>query len=91
MQKLQISNRTKTTFVIENDTSDRYGISASGNKIYATRFNYHIASCYTIHGMTLWDFKNSSVLSSPTGTAVDNNSNVYVASFSKNCVIVFFA
>lgn len=87
-KKNQISNKTKTTFFRENDISDRYGLSARSNKIYATSFNDDIVSCYTIHGMKLWDFKISCVLSNPTGISVDNNSNVYVASYSENCVII---
>lgn len=43
-----------------------------------------MVNCYTIDGK----FKNTPVLKTPTGIAIDNDSNVYVASYDYNCVIV---
>jgi outer membrane protein assembly factor BamB len=45
-------------------------------------------TCYTINGEKLWKFKDESVLMTPLGVAVDNNSNIYVTSGNYKKVIV---
>ncbi|CAC5403663.1 unnamed protein product [Mytilus coruscus] len=88
IQCIKLLNKTVTTLVKIDKRSDRLGLAVHGNKIYETDFSNNIVSCYTLEGHKLWQFKNTSVMLGPTGIAVDSNSNVYVASYSYNCVIV---
>ena len=63
-------------------------ITTCGDKIYQTNNNTKTVTCYTIKGEKLWEFKDESVLKDPRGLTVDNNSNVYVTSYSSNKVVV---
>lgn len=89
IQGIQISNKTISTMVKDHEHIDRLGISIDGNKIYETSYNYPAVNCYTfmLEGKLLWQFYNIFKLQ-PTGIAVDNNSNVYVASCYYNSVFV---
>ncbi|CAC5397665.1 TRIM2_3 [Mytilus coruscus] len=85
IQSIQMSNRAITTLVRVEESNDRLGISIYRNKIYATDYSNNTVSCYTFEGKELWHFKNEFAFRYPTGIAVDNNSNVYVAAYK--CVI----
>ncbi|CAG2217401.1 TRIM2_3 [Mytilus edulis] len=87
IQCIQISNKTISTLVKYQYDIDPLGISVYGNKIYVTSYNYPAVHCYTLEGKHLWQFEDF-VLLQPTGIAVDNNSNVYIASFYHHTIIV---
>jgi hypothetical protein len=55
---------------------------------HETNHTNNSVTCYTINGEKLWEFKDESVLRQPVGVAVDNNCNIYVASFYYSKVIV---
>ncbi|XP_063414095.1 uncharacterized protein LOC134696307 [Mytilus trossulus] len=80
IQCIQISNKTISTLVKYHENIDPLGISVYGNKIYETSYNYPAVNCYTLEGKRLWHFIAEDFdLVQPTGIAVDNNSNVYIA------------
>lgn len=88
IQCIQISNKAITILVKDHENIDQLGISVHGTKIYCTDFDYSVVNCYTLKGNHMWKFQNTNVLLRPTGIALDNNSNVYVASYYCNSVIV---
>ena len=45
-------------------------------------------TCYTKKGEQLWEYKDASVLNDPPNVTVDSNSNVFVASYTCNSVVV---
>lgn len=63
-------------------------LTTCGDKIYQTNRGTSTVTCYTIKGEQLWEYKDVSVLQDPRGIRVDNNSNIYVTSFSSNHVVV---
>lgn len=77
-----------TTIVEDTNYNDYLYCSFYRNKIYVSRFGSHTITCYSMHGDTLWEYNNNSVISHPLGIAVDNSSNVYVASSDNNSVVV---
>ncbi|XP_063417726.1 uncharacterized protein LOC134700302 [Mytilus trossulus] len=87
IQCIQILNKTISTLVEYHDNIDQVGISVFGNKVYLTSYCYPAVNCYTLEGKHLWEFEDF-VLVKPTGIAVDNNSNVYIASFCYHSIIV---
>ncbi|CAG2251627.1 TRIM2_3 [Mytilus edulis] len=88
IQCIQIANQTITTLVEVHESIDQLGICVQRTKIYVTNFSYGFVDCYTLEGKHLWQFHNRSVLMNPTGIAVDNNSNIYVACYCTNSVLV---
>ena len=44
--------------------------------------------CYTLTGQQIWTFKDKNVLREPKGIALDKNTNVYVAGYKTNNVVV---
>ena len=63
-------------------------VTTFGDKIFQTNKINHSVTCYTKHGEKLWEFNDASVLMEPLGVAVDNNCNIYVASYNYKKVIV---
>ncbi|CAC5403666.1 TRIM2_3 [Mytilus coruscus] len=85
IQSIQLSNLSTKTLVKIEENSNRLGIAVHRNKIYATEFSNDAVSCYTFEGRKLWQFQNKFVLKGPTGIAIDNNCNIYVAAYK--CVL----
>lgn len=82
---IQLSNLSTKTIVKIKESTDRLGIAVHRNKIYATEFSNNAVSCYTLEGRKLWQFQNKFVLIGPTGIAIDNNCNAYIAAYK--CVL----
>ena len=85
---MKLSDGRVTTLVKQSNLPDYSYITTCGDKIYLTNNNTRTVTCYTIKGGKLWEFKDVSVLNDPRGVTVDNNSNVYVASYTCNSVVV---
>jgi 6-phosphogluconolactonase (cycloisomerase 2 family) len=88
IQMMKLSDGRVTTLVKQSNLLYNSYITTCGDKIYLTNNNTRTVTCYTIKGGKLWEFKDVSVLNDPQGVTVDNNSNVYVTSYSSNKVVV---
>jgi hypothetical protein len=88
LNKIELSDDSITTLVEDVMLSDESFVTTFGDKIFQTKHAYNSVTCYAINGEKLWEFKDESVLMTPVGLAVDNNCNIYVASFGNNKVIV---
>jgi DNA-binding beta-propeller fold protein YncE len=88
IQMMKLSDGRVTTLVKQSNLPPNSYITTCGDKIYLTNGTTSTVTCYTIKGEKLWKFKDLSVLRDPRGVTVDNNSNVYVTSYSSNKVIV---
>ena len=88
IQMMKLSDDRVTTLVKQSNLSYNSYITACGDKIYQTNRAISTVTCCTIKGEKLWEFKDESVLKDPRGVTVDNNSNVYVTSYSSNKVVV---
>ena len=85
---MKLSDDRVTTFVKQSNLPYGSYITTCGDKIYQTNGDTSTVTCYTIKGEKLWEFKDTSVLKDPRGVTVDNNSNVYVTSYTSNTVVV---
>jgi hypothetical protein len=88
LNKIELSDGRITTLVEDVMLSNESFVTTFGDKIFQTKHAYNSVKCYAINGENLWEFKDESVLMTPVGLAVDNNCNIYVASFGNNKVIV---
>jgi outer membrane protein assembly factor BamB len=88
IQMMKLSDDRVTTLVKQINLPHFSYLTTCGDKIYQTNRDTNTVTCYTIKGEKLWEFKDESVLNGPHGVTVDNNSNVYVASYSSNKVVV---
>ena len=88
LNKIELSDGRITTLVEDVMLSNESFVTTFGDKIFQTKHAYNSVTCYAINGEKLWEFKDESVLMTPVGLAVDNNCNIYVASFGNNKVIV---
>jgi DNA-binding beta-propeller fold protein YncE len=88
IQMMKLSDDRVTTLVKQSNLSYNSYITTCGDKIYQTNRDTSTVTCYTMKGEKLWEFKDESVLNGPHGVTVDNNSNVYVTSYSSNKVVV---
>ena len=88
IQMMKLSDDRVTTFVKQSNLPYGSYITTCGDKIYQTNGDTSTVTCYTIKGEKLWEYKDVSVLKDPQGVTVDNNSNVYVTSYSSNKVVV---
>ena len=86
--KIQLSDNRITTLVEDVKLPAESFATTFGDKIFQTNHTNNSVTCYTINGEKLWEFKDESVLRQPVGVAVDNNCNIYVASFYYSKVIV---
>jgi DNA-binding beta-propeller fold protein YncE len=87
IQMMKLSDDSTTLVKQSNLSSDSY-ITTCREKIYQTTTNTNTVTCYTIKGDKLWEYKDESVLTNPTGVTVDNDGNVYVMSERSNSVVV---
>jgi DNA-binding beta-propeller fold protein YncE len=85
---MKLSDDRITTLVKQSNMSYLSYKTACGDKIYQTNCDTNTVTCYTMKGEKLWEYKDGSVLNDPRGVTVDNNSNVYVTSYSSNKVVV---
>ena len=88
IQMMKLSDDRVTTLVKQSNLPYYSYIATCGVKIYQTTNSNNTATCYTIKGEKLWEYKDVSVLKDPWGVTVDNNSNVYVTSYSSSKVVV---
>ncbi|VDH97435.1 Hypothetical predicted protein [Mytilus galloprovincialis] len=88
---IQLSNYKICTLVedctIQNDYSY---IATSGDNIYFTD-NGSAVKCYSLKGEKLWEFKDESIFSCPTGIAVDQYGIAYAISNRNNSVVLISA
>jgi DNA-binding beta-propeller fold protein YncE len=85
---MKLSDDRVTTLVKQSNLPYHSYLTTCGDKIYQTNNNTRTVTCYTMKGEKLWEFKDLSVLKDLWGVTVDNNSNVYVTSYSSNKVVV---
>jgi DNA-binding beta-propeller fold protein YncE len=88
IQMMKLSDDRVTTLVKQSNLPYNSYIATRGDKIYLANHASSTVTCYTIKGETLWEYKDLSVLNDPWGVTVDNNSNVYVTSYSYSKVVV---
>jgi hypothetical protein len=88
IQMVKLSDDRVSTLVKQRNLPCISYITTCGDKIYQTNYSSSTVTCYAIKGTKLWDFKDELVLNDPRGVTVDNNSNVYVTSYSSNKVVV---
>jgi DNA-binding beta-propeller fold protein YncE len=86
--KIELSDDRITTLVEDVKLPDQSFVTTFGDKIFQANLANNSVTCYTINGEKLWEFRDKSVLMTPLGVAVDNNSNIYVTSYNYNKVIV---
>lgn len=85
---MRLSDERVTTLVKQSNLPYHSYITTCGYKIYQTNHETRTVTCYTIKEEKLWEYKDVSVLNNPRGVTVDNNSNVYVTSFTSHNVVV---
>jgi DNA-binding beta-propeller fold protein YncE len=89
IQMMKLSDDRITTLVKQSSMPPYSYITTCREKIYQTTTKTsNTVTCYTIKGDKLWEYKDESVLTNPTGVTVDNDGNVYVTSYSSNSVVV---
>jgi DNA-binding beta-propeller fold protein YncE len=88
IQMMKLSDDRVTTLVKQSNLPYHSYLTTCGDKIYRTNHNTNTVTCYTMKGEKLWEFKDELVLDGPRGVSVDNNSNVYVTSYSSSKVVV---
>jgi hypothetical protein len=88
MQMMKLSDGRVTTLVKQINLPYNSYITTCGDKIYQTNGYTRTVTCYTTKGEMLWEFKDESVLNDSRGVTVDNNSNVYLTSYSSSKVVV---
>jgi hypothetical protein len=86
--KIELSDNRITTLVEDVKLPDQSFVTTFGDKIFQTNHKNNSVTCYAINGEKLWEFNDASVLMEPLGVAVDNNCNIYVASYNYKKVIV---
>ncbi|XP_071170482.1 E3 ubiquitin-protein ligase TRIM71-like [Mytilus edulis] len=74
------------TVVNDSNTGNWNFIASFQNNIYRT--SNHTVTCYNVSGEKVWEFKDKNVISLPRSVAVDQYSNVYVASTGKRRIVV---
>ena len=86
---MRLSHDSFPTLVKQISCLPQYSyIATNGDKIYQPNYITNTVTCYTMKWETLWEYKDVSVLNNPRGVTVDNNSNVYVTSFTSHNVVV---
>lgn len=85
---VDLSNGNYTTLTQDLSLFGWCYCTVNSDKIYLSRSNHNTVTCYSLRGDKLWDYKDDSVFKFPVGIAVDNSSNLYIASYDKNCVEV---
>jgi DNA-binding beta-propeller fold protein YncE len=87
LKMLNLSDRSVSDIINSDMTTVCY-VATSGDKLYYTNTTTHTVTYCDLHGTTQWEFKDQRVLQYPYGISVDNDGNVYVASYISNNVMV---
>ncbi|XP_052089979.1 uncharacterized protein LOC127726602 [Mytilus californianus] len=88
---LNVANN-KVIATVEDNTLVNFWsyITTSGENIYYTGCGSTV-KCYSVRGEKRWEYKDQSILSDPTGIAVDQHGIVYVISNRDKCVVLISA
>ena len=79
----------KSIEIIPGSTGEFWNtyITSDNNYIYHSNHNTNSVVCYDFNGVKKWCYSND-LLKEPKGITVDSNSNIYVAGFKSNNVVV---
>ncbi|XP_063420761.1 uncharacterized protein LOC134705978 [Mytilus trossulus] len=85
----EFTDESTVTTVVKDDGKHNWNyVTTSKYKMYYTNGTTNTVTCYTITGQKVWEYKDDSILKMIRGVAIDNYSNVYVASHADNSVVV---
>ncbi|CAC5373379.1 unnamed protein product [Mytilus coruscus] len=85
----EVTGNSIVTTVVQFDGNCYYNyVTTLKDKIYHSNRQTGTVTCYTITGQKVWEYKDGSILIGIYGITVDNDSNVYVASFVNNSIVV---
>ncbi|XP_063402341.1 uncharacterized protein LOC134686599 [Mytilus trossulus] len=87
---IQLSNYKirKLAFVKDCTIQNECSYIATSSEILYYTENDSTVKCYSVSGDKLWEYKNESIMSGPTGIAVDQHGIVYVISNNKRVVVI---
>ena len=88
IQMMKLSDDRITTLVKQDNLSYNSYITTSGDTIYQTNYRTSTVTFYTMKGEKVWEYKDGSVLIGLCGLTVENNSNIYVTSYSSASVVL---
>ncbi|XP_071148846.1 uncharacterized protein [Mytilus edulis] len=69
-------------------SADDTYVASNANRIFHTNWREDSVVCYDFSGQVQWKYVDSKLLRKPFGITLDANSNVYVACFDSNNVVV---
>ncbi|CAG2249034.1 TRIM2_3 [Mytilus edulis] len=87
---IQLANYELCTLVEDCTINDFSYIATSDEYLYYTD-NGSTVKCYSVKGDKLWEYKDESIMSCPTGIAVDQHGIVYVISNKNKCFVLISA
>ncbi|VDI66259.1 Hypothetical predicted protein [Mytilus galloprovincialis] len=87
IQKVNISDNCSSTFVNDNTLSAWSYVATSKYKIFYTNTSGHTVTCCSLVGEKMWEYKDQ-LVGFPRGISVDKDSNVYIASYGNDSIIV---
>ncbi|XP_071169026.1 transcription intermediary factor 1-alpha-like [Mytilus edulis] len=87
IQKVNMSDNCSSTLVNDNTLSTRSYVATYKDKMFYTNNSKHTVTCCSLTGEKMWEYKDQ-LVSSPRGIDVDKDSNVYIASYGNDSIIV---
>lgn len=86
--KVQLPNSGQTLLIPKMADNNWDYLTMSGDKICHTMHNEDKVCCYTMSGEKIWEYYDKTILKKPIGVSFDKSSNIYVASYGNNAIIV---
>lgn len=77
LKMLNITDESVSNIITDEMSAFSY-VDTYDDKFFYTNFNQNTVKCCDIEGRVAWTFKDTNILRTPFGIAVDNNGDIYV-------------
>ncbi|VDI72442.1 Hypothetical predicted protein [Mytilus galloprovincialis] len=89
IKTVDVTNESTINTVVKVDAIHHWNyVTSSKDKIYHTNSDTDTVTCYTVIGQKFWEYKDESTLKPIRGVTIDNDSNVYVAFYGNDHIVV---
>ena len=88
IQRVDLEKGKVITVVHDGNMPSYTYLTTNGKYFYHANCDTSVVTCSKMNGEKIWDFQDKSRIKSPYGITIDNDSNIYVASYGTNSIVV---
>ncbi|CAC5422508.1 unnamed protein product [Mytilus coruscus] len=88
IQRVDLEKGEVITVIKDKSLPSSTYLTTDGKHLYHANSATSVVTCYQMNGENIWEFNDVSKLKNPYGITIDNDSNIYIASWGTNSIVV---